>query len=309
VLTDKQAKMVILDTTPVTSTTTASVTVHKGWFEQKQLFQTWLESILSSKALLKPKYISLLTTKEECMAYFHQAFTHNSVHNEQNYEWLEIMGDATVNKCIVYYISQRFPFLHTPLGVKIIARLKIKLVSRKCLAELAEKIGIPSFIYYSEPCHKNQLRSLYEDVFEAMLGAIEILIDRYVEFGAGYSVCFRFMKSMLDEMDISIKYEDLFDSVTRLKETFDFFKSTLWGSIKYEVHKHEEGVKVCVFQICPSTHRKVLWREMIGIHPEEMKQDLAESILQELQQKHGLSRPIPSFYQEMQNKLDSMSMS
>jgi len=80
------------------------------------------------------------------MALYGKAFTHVSIHTENNYEFFEILGDATCNKAIVWYIQERFPVLRNTAGVKVIARLRINLVSKKKFSVLAEKLGFGDFI-------------------------------------------------------------------------------------------------------------------------------------------------------------------
>lgn len=262
-------------------------------------FAKMIHTVLRDHARLKKKYIAMLLQDPASLERFHAAFTHNSVNQERNYEWLEIMGDATVNKCVVSYIAQRFPFLRTPEGVKIIARLKIKLVAGKQLASMATRLNFPPHIRYHAPLNAAHLKSLHEDVFEAFIAAIELGIDDHVQPGSGYGVCYRLISSLLDECPISLRYEDLYDAVTRLKETFDYFKQQLWGSIKYEIQKHPEGVSVSAFQYCPQTHRRLLLGRVVGQQPEDLKQQLAQSILDHIHRSQGLIRPIPAYYSEI----------
>jgi len=256
-----------------------------------------------SLSTLKKKYIDKMTNPEN-MKLYAQAFTHSSV-EEVNYEWLEIMGDATLNKCIVWYINQRFPQLQNAGGVKVIARLKINLVSKHHFSDIAEKLGFAEFIQVNEEAMMNQAnsvknkpinpRSLLEDVLEAFFGATEMLIDRIVSVGAGYGVCFHLLKNIMDPIPISLKYEDLYDPITRLKETFDIFRTQLWGQVRYEPFRTENVSSVNIFQFDPSTGRKTFLVTSSGATLDEAKQKAALLAI-DLLSKRGFKRPVPEYY-------------
>jgi len=254
---------------------------------------------------LKTHFIHFLTNDEN-IKYYEQAFTHLSVGGETNYEWFEMMGDAILNKCMVYYISQRFPFLHNHEGVKVIARLKINLVSKKVFSDLSYRLGFFHFIRFQETCPKINSRSLLEDVLEAFFGVTEYLMDKHFEMGSGHVVCYSLLKNIMDQIPISLQYEELYDAITRLKETFDYFKTELWGQIKYENQRQEEGnQKVFVYQYCPQQSKKqLLWKcqGKVGQVLDEVKQDAAKAVLHQLQQR-GYTKPTPMYYVQLQKYL------
>ena len=275
-------------------------------------FRNHIQCILKLSRL-HSRYIDVLTNEENIRQYIH-AFTHSSVDNEKNYEWYEMMGDAILNKCMVYYINQRFPFLHNPEGVKVIARLKINLVSKKMFADLSSKLQFPQFIrflsseMYSNGNHhivnnnKMNTRSLYEDVLEAFFGVTEWLMDHHFDMGSGHVVCYKLLSSIMDTFPISLRYEDLYDSITRLKETFDICKQDLWGQIKYENTRTEEGQHVKIFEYCHLSHRKVLLYECHGTLLDETKQMGAAVVLQMLK-KRGFEKPTPPYYLQLQEHM------
>lgn len=208
---------------------------------QRREFRMFIQSLLRLSGL-KERYIEDMTDTDG-MALYQDAFTHSSVDAQRNYEWLEILGDATLNKTIVWYVSQRFPILQNPEGVKVIARLKINMVSKKKFSELAQSLGMDRFIRYQEdqlPMHNRMaLRSIHEDVFEAFFGATEWLLDRRIEPGAGYGICYAILRVILDQTEISLEYTDLYDAVTRLKETYDMFRTRLGGNLRYDSRKED----------------------------------------------------------------------
>ena len=275
-------------------------------------FKSFIQTLLQ-RSHLKKKYIDLLTNTES-MNLYSDAFTHISIDPDRNYEYLEILGDVTCNKSIVWYIKERFPQLQNSDGVKVIARLRINLVSKKNFAMIAESLGFIDFISCEKEIKEQKGKSLLEDVFEAFFGATEVLIDKLLGNGAGYGICFRILSSILDEMNISLKYEDLYDPITRLKETFDFFRQQvpgrqchmIWGNMMWENIKTETGQIVNLYQHDKISNRKKLIITTEAPLLDEAKQLAASKYLQILNDQ-GFKRPIPEYYARINSSLDLIS--
>lgn len=177
------------------------------------------------------------------------AFTHPSVDNDVNYEYLEFLGDGVINTAIVWYISKRFPQLKGSKGVKILARLKINLISKKSFSKCAQNLNLWDYISCSETIRNTCKKKVMEDVFEALFGAITYLMDSKIFQSSGYAVVYAIVSNLFDEMNISLKYEDLFDARTRIKELFDFYKDI--GELKYETVKDNAVFYTEAFLIKP----------------------------------------------------------
>lgn len=280
-----------------------SIEIPKQYYfgERGESFKNFIIKLLK-RSKLKNKYIELLISNENFQTYCN-AFTHISIDNDRNYEYLEILGDVTCNKCIVWYIKDRFPQLQNSDGVKVIARLRINLVSKKNFANIAESLGFSNFISCEQEIKEQKGKSLLEDVFEAFFGATEILIDSIIGQGSGYGICYRILKSILDELNISLRYEDLYDPITRLKETFDFFRQQtpgrqcklIWGNMLWENIKTEKGQIVHLYQFDKTTNRKKLLITTDAPLLDEAKQ-LAASKYLKILNENGFKRPIPDYY-------------
>ena len=275
-------------------------------------FKSFIQTLLQ-RSHLKKKYIDLLTNTES-MNLYSDAFTHISIDPDRNYEYLEILGDVTCNKSIVWYIKERFPQLQNSDGVKVIARLRINLVSKKNFAMIAESLGFIDFISCEKEIKEQKGKSLLEDVFEAFFGATEVLIDKLLGNGAGYGICFRILSSILADMNISLKYDDLYDPITRLKETFDFFRQQvpgrqchmIWGNMMWENIKTETGQIVNLYQHDKISNRKKLLITTEAPLLDEAKQLAASKYLQILNDQ-GFKRPIPEYYARINSSLDLVS--
>ena len=283
---------------------TTMPTQHESNFPLDQ-FRVHIQQLLRYSGLDK-KYIRFLTNDTNINIYI-QSVTHAYFDPIQNYEWYEMMGDAILNKCMVYYINQRFPFLHNHQGVKVIARLKINLVSKKTFAEISCRLGFPPFIRFiaRETMIKINPKSLFEDVLESFFGVTEWLMDKHYEMGSGHVVCFRILKRIMDAQPISLKYEDLFDNITRLKELFDMHKMRLPGQVRYENNREDNIQIVSIYQYCPQSHRKVLLHRCSGIGLDETKQKGAGFVIEMLRQR-GFHRPSPIYYQQLERYMENM---
>jgi dsRNA-specific ribonuclease len=263
-------------------------------------FRLFIRSLLQ-RTKLSIKNIDILTNDENIKMY-EQAFTHRVVDESFNYEFFELLGDVTCNKIIVWYLKKKFPFLNNSNGVKVIARLRINLVSKVTFSGWAQKLDFQKYISYDLETQMKHEISVLEDCFEAFVGVTELLIDQMVE-GGGFYYCNQFLSSIIDEHDISLKYKDLYDPITRLKETFDYFNSLslkdtcpyIWGTIKFDAQKLEEGGQH-VKLLQKYLKREELLLEEKGLALTETKYKLCEKYLDFLK-KNGFEKPLPEYYE------------
>ena len=254
------------------------------------VFRIFLRNILKLSTLNEDFYGTLFD--DVGMEMYDRAFTHSSFDKKFNYEYLEFLGDTTLNKSIVWYLVGRFPQLKCSEGVVILSRLKIHLVSKKSFASFAKSLSFWDFVSIEQSVRDTQMNKVLEDVFEAFFGATEMLIDERIYPGAGYAICNSIIKSLLDTHDISLHYNDLFDAKTRLKETFDFYKSQI-GELKYDTIKQDSVHYTTVLMIYNGK------TERIGNGQAFLKADSQQNAAQKALMflKHqGFEKPIPELY-------------
>lgn len=189
---------------------------------------------------LRTKYIDILTD-DQSMKIYNDAFTSELVDEDNNYQVYEQLGDLSGNKFIVGYMYKRFPQLMCSKGVKVVARLRINYGAKESFSEIAKSLGFWPFISATNDLRQRKMKSLLEDVFEAFLGATEYILDTRLIEGLGYSIVFDILSGIFNDMDISLRYEDLYDAKTRLKELFDMYESTI-GPLVYQENKVESGI-------------------------------------------------------------------
>lgn len=198
--------------------------------DRSTMFKTMLYNIFT-KSKIKDEYINFLLCPKS-LHEFDKAFTSDSVDPKNNYQVYEQLGDLTCNKFIGWYMYQRVPQLKCTEGVKIVARLKINYCGKNFFSKFAESLGFWTFISTTHEQKSVKKKSLLEDVFESFIGVTETLLEE-IEEGIGYKEVRRILKMIFDGIDISLKYEDLYDPKTRLKELFDYHCDNL-GELVYE---------------------------------------------------------------------------
>lgn len=220
-------------------------------------FKSFIISLLNRRGNIKHSFCEKLT-QEKYMQLWYNAFTHKTYDPINNYEYAEFIGDGIVNNCVSMYIVNWDSKI---VSVKYLTRLKHNLTSKKQLAVLAEKDNFfkyirlgdgdkktPGLIYYrtipkDELIFDKEYMSWLEDCFEAFIGTLSIVCNKeMVEnkkfYGVGFEYCFQIMKSYIDDLKISLRYEDVFDPITRYKELCDkkwgFQGTTVTRQIKTE---------------------------------------------------------------------------
>lgn len=202
--------------------------------ENGQLNDEHIAQILSPHNLLK--FRSVFTDSSYSMSPQEIAEL-NSKNIPLNYEYYETLGDVVVNSVVVNNIAERLPAYRNTAWL---TRLRHYLISGKVFAQIAHKHHFGDFIRYGEivktnlklfdnPTDYDYYLKLLEDVFEAFLGCISNIIMAPVEqFGLGKNfavvnqVAYNISGSFINTIDIAaLKYEDIFDPVSRLKELYN----------------------------------------------------------------------------------------
>lgn len=254
-------------------------------------FENFILSILKNI-----KFLEELKLDESDMYIYSKAFTDPKLSLE-NYDLLETLGDNTVNKCVLWYISNRFPQLNCPEAIDILTRLKISIIKSSSYSKLAEKLGFKSFISFNKINYN--LESILEDVFEAFFAATEIVIDKKYKKGMGFIVCYKLIAFILNQENYSLKYEDLVDAKTRLKELIDSYKMT---KIKYKTHRDINKYYSTIYELKEiNRNEKIITEEIpfrikgIGNDKKEAEQDVSQKFLN-YYETLGFKKEIPKEY-------------
>lgn len=246
---------------------------------------------LLKRGRMRKEYISRLLD-DEGMAVYKQAFTAQSADPENNYEIFEQLGDVAANKFIVCYAYKRFPQLFCTEGVKVVARLKINYGSRQSFSQIAENLGFWPHISASEEERSIRKKDLLEDTMESFCGATEFLLDRRTKPGVGNQIVYDILVSIFDEVPMSLKYNDLYDAKTRLKELFDGFpKLGTWS------FTHQESTST-IWRIPPGCRHRSKWIKLgqgTAVRKKDSEQKAAEAGLKALKKRGYTKEPPPEY--------------
>ena len=245
---------------------------------------------------ISEKYVSILTTNESIQLY-KQAFIHHTIHPHCNYEYYEFKGDITINKAIIEYLSEIYPFLCCKEGVKVLSRLKILLTSKQSLSEIADNLDFWDYISSSNSVRQTKKKSLLEDVFEAFIGMTEYILCKYITKGSAYSICYNIIANQLKKNfhTMNLSYETLFDAKTRLKEICDYYKHRI-GEIKYEYSKINKIQQVSIYYTLDG-RRTLIGKGLSSLLIDAEQIASSEAILE--LKKMGIEKPIDKFYKKI----------
>jgi len=262
-------------------------------------FKMFIDNILKNYADISDRHRQEILDKTGMLQYS-LAFTSPTFNKLENYEFLETLGDSTLNKAIIWYFSRRFPSINSPDGIDILTRLKIKYIQKKSFALLSENLGFLPFISTNfNRSSTEDITSTLEDVFESFFGATELIIDNKFKIGTGYKICYKIVSRLLDKVNITINYEDLVDAKTRLKELFDHNKHKGIGIIEYIKFDGDQCKynKICKASVrhTPEKGQSVIIGIGEGYKYEEAEQIAAIKALENLKTQ-GFIKSIPEEY-------------
>jgi dsRNA-specific ribonuclease len=259
--------------------------------KRDESFKKLIQEILT-KSKIKSKYIDIILKKENMIKFDH-AFTSKTVNKDYNFEIYEQLGDVTANKFITWYMYKRFPKLNNPEGVKIVARLKINYCAKKSFYMIANSLHFWDFISSSVEERNTRKKALLEDCFESFIGVTESILDENFGIGVGYGLLYNILKFIFDKIPISLKYEDLYDAKTRLKELFDVYKENL-SQLIYTFNKTEDKLITCnVF--CHINGKYTFLGDGIATNKPESEQKSSKTAIH-LLSKMGISKKQDDYY-------------
>lgn len=174
---------------------------------------------------------NLLGFYPDNIIFYQKAFRHKSVvekEHESN-ERLEYLGDAVFGAIIAHYLYQRFPFKDEGF----LTQMRSKLVNRSHLNTLSRKMGLENMIQYYNDSN-SAFKSLYGDVFEALIGAI--YLDK------GFDFTQKFVINHIIKLHIDIEHFENteFDYKSKLLNWAQKEKKQLRFEAKEEILKNND---------------------------------------------------------------------
>ena len=161
-----------------------------------------------------------------------EALTHKSA-GTPNYERLEFLGDAVLEVVVTEQIYRLYP----TLDEGAMTRMRVALVRRESLAEVAKRLQLGRYLEFGQGERKSggmHRASILADSFEALVGAV------YLD--GGFEVAREVIKAQFDWDKLqTISADGLKDSKTRLQEWLQAKNLPLpdYGVVKTEGREHD----------------------------------------------------------------------
>ena len=244
---------------------------------------------------------------DDNLKYFANAFTHPSFDEINNYEYYETLGDATLNKCMVWYFHRRFPELKKQQGAnKIMTNLKTQNVARDKFSELSRRLDFQNYIRFKaveDPKRKmvNVLdKKMLTDVFESVMGCLEDIIDNTEKIpGIGATPVYNILATLMDQdRSISLEMAKVAEPKTQLLQLFE---TKRWPRIVFKDRVSEEeqnGTKLNYYYVSvilefphPVTNNtvKINMPEQKSLKKKDAEKAVAKAALELLKKSYNIS--------------------
>ncbi|NNC94778.1 MAG: ribonuclease III [Chitinophagales bacterium] len=140
--------------------------------------------------------------------YYRPVFQHKSLFPEpfENYERLELLGDAVLNSIISEYLYLRYP----EKKEGSLTSLRSKIVNRKQLNNIGNLLGLIEYVQYDHKSTNGIQQDISGNAFEALIGAI------YMDSGYDQVRKFVVEKVIKNHLDIDHLEETIFDFKSKL---------------------------------------------------------------------------------------------
>ena len=190
-----------------------------------------------------------------------------------------------------------------------LSKIKGKLASGKILGRLAMERGFEKFAIYGEEIahlrdhpeldEKIEYVKMFENIFEAFFGCLTLLMRKEgFHHGTAIQICHNILEEIYSTYEISFKYEDVFDAVSRLKELYENKARNLrWPNHMAYAFTKIEDPKLPLWSVevygwpgrkFPTYHNKILLAKVTAVNKDEAKQKGAKEALKVLFEKHGI---------------------
>lgn len=204
------------------------------------------------KAFLKKENIKYKDLKQYELPFLHTSYTHETPWDDESYERLEFFGDSVLGGVVSKFLYLNFP----QYDQGDMTLLKHFVVNKEFLAKVGRKLKLHELLWLGVGEDRYNLSdSVYEDVFEALVGAI------YLD--AGRKEASKFIHKHITSNLEHITLDDVKDPKTKLQEMLQVEKRM---SVTYDTDKKPDEDKLF-------TSRVIFGESIIGVGKGTSKKD------------------------------------
>ena len=184
-----------------------------------------------------------------------KAFTHKSVDptGNFNYELLEFLGDSVIKSAMCFHLKRRFPKI---ISEHWLTAMKQRLESTDGLSKIVMENGFAKFARFVPPTTNELAKEpdfypkMYEDVFEAFIGAIQVVARQKYGTGVAYEITENLINHFLNKIPISEMLTNVFNPISRFKELAEKYHWAPFGQlVKSSVAADENGLKIYTWEV------------------------------------------------------------
>ena len=159
-------------------------------------------------SILQKAYNTIFSSEKELVSYirsitgstpvkvklYKQVFSHRSLYGDakENNERLELLGDSVLDMMVAEYIYKKYPYKEEGF----ITELRSKIVNRKSLNEIGERLGLVQKIQLNKKVMTGMPKDIGGNTFEALIGAL------YLDAGFDRTRKFVFKRVLQDLIDV-----------------------------------------------------------------------------------------------------------
>ena len=159
-------------------------------------------------SFLQKAYNAVFSSEKELVSYirsitgstpvkiklYKQVFNHRSLYGDakENNERLELLGDSVLDMLVAEYLYKKYPYKEEGF----ITELRSKIVNRKSLNEIGERLGLVSKIQLNKKVMTGMPKDIGGNTFEALIGAL------YLDAGFAPTRRFVFKRVLQDLVDV-----------------------------------------------------------------------------------------------------------
>lgn len=178
------------------------------------------------KKFLEKEKINYVDLNNYELSFSHSSYTHETREDDESYERLEFLGDSILGNIVAEYLYINFP----EYDQGVMTLMKHYVVNKDYLSMVGKKLNLVEPLRLGaafQDINKDEISSsIYEDVFEALVGAI--FLD------AGLEETKLFVHKHITSNLHKISENDVKDSKTKLQE---LLQSESRGSVIYKTSK------------------------------------------------------------------------
>lgn len=165
---------------------------------------------------------------------FKQSFTHSSVDEKFNYEFLEFLGDKKVNAYTPQYIM-KIKKDHEEIDASLLTIISHRIKGRDVFKKISETLELPSQLKIKKDIvvNEKEFKKVISDLYESFIGAYFMSFENYLKLNKTLtreeiiSVAFHytsiFLENTLKLVDITFNADENIDYITKLKEIYEGF--------------------------------------------------------------------------------------